>query len=238
MRVMACVLGLVATIGMGGGCQKASDATQAKRMPQPPPPPVQAQELRVPDGLHIDVVVGGKPAPAIDAARLRATPPDFADAERHAWKMTTLVGPLAPGSEIVVSGAPAAGLVLKQPPASTDPQPVLMLNRRGDLVATMVTPNAPFPPYHGAGGRLGRPGDTTPHIPGVTRIVVGRAAAAEERRARSCAERRAPRARALSRQRRRRPDRRSTTASPTPTRTGWCRRRRRARRARAAACCR
>jgi len=175
MRVMACVLGIIATLGVGGGCQKASDATQAKRMPQPPPPPApaQAQALRVPDGLHIDVVVAGKAAAAIDAVRLRATPPDFADAERHAWKLTTLLGPLAPGSEIVVSGAPVAGLVLKQPLASTDPQPVLMLNRRGDLVATMVVPNAPFPPYHGAGGRLGRPGDTTPHIPGVTRIVVG-----------------------------------------------------------------
>jgi hypothetical protein len=50
-----------------------------------------------------------------------------------------------------------------------------MLNRRGDLVATMLAPNAPFPPFHGAGGRLGRPGDTTPHVPGVVRIVVTRA---------------------------------------------------------------
>lgn len=173
MRVTPCVLVLVAGLFAVGGCQKASDATQAKRMPQPPPPP--APELHVPDGLHIDVVVGGKPAQAIDAARLRATPPDFADAERRAWKLTTLIGAVAPGSEVVVSGAPAASLALKQPAASTDPQPVLLLNRRGDLVATMVTPNAPFPPYHGAGGRLGRPGDTTPHIPGVTRIVVGRA---------------------------------------------------------------
>jgi hypothetical protein len=59
--------------------------------------------------------------------------------------------------------------------ASTDAQPALMLNRRGDLVATMLAPNAPFPPFHGAGGRLGRPGDTTPHVPGVVRIVVTRA---------------------------------------------------------------
>jgi hypothetical protein len=150
------------------GCQKASDATQAKRMPQPPP----TRELSVPDGLHIEVMVGDKPAPAIDAARLRAVAPEFADNERRAWKLTTLVGGVAAGTEFVVSGAPSAGLVLTQPATATEPQPVLMLNRRGDLVATMVAPNAPFPQFHGAGGRLGRPGDATPHIPGVTKIVV------------------------------------------------------------------
>lgn len=162
--MVACVL-----LAAGSGCQKASDATQAKRMPQPPPAP----EIHVPDGLHIEVIVAGKEAPAIDAARLRATPPDFADSERRAWKLTTLLGPtVGPGTELVVSGAPSASLVLTQPASGTEPQPALLLNRRGDLVATMVTPNAPFPPYHGAGGRLGRPGDTTPHLPGVARIVV------------------------------------------------------------------
>lgn len=141
-------------------------------MPQPPPAP----ELRVPDGLRIDVVVSGKDAPAIDASRLRATPADFADSERRAWKLVTLLGAgvVTPGTELVITGAPAAGLVLTQPAAAADPQPALMLNRRGELVATMLTPNAPFPPFHGAGGRLGRPGDTTPHVPGVVRIVVAR----------------------------------------------------------------
>lgn len=171
----AALLGLAIAVAAAGGCQKASDATQAKRMPQPPPAP--AHELTVPEGLRIEVVVGGTAAPAIDAARLRATPPDFADAERRAWKLSTLVGAgvATPGTEFVVNGAPSAGLVLTQPASATEPQPALMLNRRGELVATMVTPNAPFPSFHGAGGRLGRPGDTTPHVPGVVRIVVTRA---------------------------------------------------------------
>ncbi len=166
------LLSLTMAVGAvaGSGCQKASDATQAKRMPQPPP----ARELSVPDGLRIEVVIAGKDGPSIDAARLRATPPDFADSERRAWKLSTLVGAAAtpPGTEFVVSGAPTAGLVLTQPTGATDPQPALMLNRRGEVVATMLTPNAPFPPFHGAGGRLGRPGDTTPHVPGVVRVVV------------------------------------------------------------------
>lgn len=173
MRGWWSVLGLFAIVGIAvGGCQKASDATQAKRMPQPPPAP----EIRVPDGLRIEVVVRGKEAPAIDAARLRATPPDFADAERRAWKLATLIGAtvVTPGTELAISGAPSAELLLKQPATASEAQPVLLLNRRGDLVATMVTPNAPFPPYHGAGGRLGRPGDTTPHLPGVVRITVNR----------------------------------------------------------------
>ncbi len=172
MRPLRAALFAFAVVVAAGGCQKASDATQAKRMPQPPPTP--ARELTVPDGRRSERVVGGKPAPAIDAARLRATPPDFADSERRAWKLATLVGADAapPGTEFVVSGAPAAGLVLTQPASATEAQPALMLNRRGDLVATMVTPNAPFPSFHGAGGRLGRPGDTTPHVPGVVRIVV------------------------------------------------------------------
>ena len=165
----AIAVGLLIAIA-GSGCQKASDATQAKRMPQPPP----ARALSVPDGLHIDVVVAGQAAPAIDAARLRATPPDFVDSERRAWKLSTLIGAATatPGTEFVVSGAPAAGLVLTQPANATDPQPALMLNRRGEVVATLLTPNAPFPSFHGAGGRLGRPGDNIPHLPGVVKVVV------------------------------------------------------------------
>jgi hypothetical protein len=159
---------------VAGGCQKASDETSAKRMPKPPPPP--AREISVPDQVRIEVTVRGKPSAPIDAARLRATPPDFADSERRAWKLATLVGPeqAPPSTEFLVTGAPAAGLLLTQPAGSDEPQPVLMLNRRGELIATLVSPSAPFPPFHGEGGRLHRPGDATPHIGGVTRIQVAR----------------------------------------------------------------
>ena len=138
-------------------------------MPQRPPP----QEVKVPDSVHIEVVA--KPAlPAIDAAKLRATPPDFSDAERRAWKLSTLVGSTASpaGTQFAVSGAPPAALLLTQPVTASEPQPALMLNRRGDLVATVIMPAAPFPSFHGEGGRLARPGDATPHVGGVVRIVV------------------------------------------------------------------
>ena len=170
------VAALVFGLGLAA-CQKASDEASAKRMPLAPPPPQTHKEMVLPDGLHIEVMVRGKPAPAIDAARLRATAPDFQDSERRAWKLSTLVGAALspPATEFTVSGAPMAALVLTQPRGADEPQPVLMLNRRGDVVATMLAPNAPFPPFHGEGGRLRRPGDTTPHIAGVTRIQIGRA---------------------------------------------------------------
>src|SRR5436305_200721 len=133
LRVAAAVAILVAS----GACQKASDATQAKRMPQPPPGPA-GRDVDVPDGLRIEVVVGGKAAAPIDAARLRALKADFVDSERRAWRLQSLLGGdvVTPGTELVVSGAPSAGLVLTQPAAAGDPQPVLMLNRRGDVIAT------------------------------------------------------------------------------------------------------
>ena len=166
MRVLSSVFLLLAL----AGCQRAGDEARAKRMPRPPPLP----EISVPDGLHIAVMIDGAPAAAIDAPRLRSTPSDFSDAERRAWKLPTLLGrgTGAAGTQFAVSGTPTAALLLTQPATATESQPGLMLNRRGDLVATMITPAAPFPSFHGEGGRLGRPGDTTPHIPGVVRIVV------------------------------------------------------------------
>jgi hypothetical protein len=155
------------------GCQKASDATNAKRMPQPPPPPATAR-IEPPDSLSIAITIDGQPARAIDAARLRAVPPDFADAERRAWKLSTLLGPAvaAPGTRFEVAGAPAAGLALTAPGTPSEPQPALLLNRRGEVIATAIAPGAPFPAYHGEGGRLHRPGDSEPHVGGVTRIDV------------------------------------------------------------------
>ncbi len=176
MRAVVLGTAAIAILVGGGACQKASDATQAKRMPQPPPPSSKTAPIAPPDGLRIEVVVAGKPAPAIDAAKLRATPPDFQDAERRAWKLTTLLGAdaAAPGTELIVDGAAAAGLALKQPAGPGEPQPALMLNRRGEVIATMLMPDVPFPPFHGEGGRLRRPGDTGPRLGGVTRIQIAR----------------------------------------------------------------
>lgn len=150
---------------MVAGCQKASDATAEKRIPKPPPPPPVAP-VEPPATLRIAVEVDGKEQPAVDAAKLKATPPDFSDSERRAWKLSTLLGPPAtqPNAELAAIGSDNVAVVF--PPARTpgDPEPSLMINRRGEIVAMLLSPKAPFPAFHGEGGRLGRPGDPVPHV--------------------------------------------------------------------------
>jgi hypothetical protein len=162
---LVCTLALLAT-----ACTKASESQEAKRTPKPPP--VASAEPVTP--VHIDVEIDGKPAPAIDAARLAAVKPDFEDEDRRAWKIVTLLGPAADrdGVSIAVTGEKGLALVAKPPRAATDPIPVLTTNRRGDPHFALVPANEPFPAYHGRGGRLARPGDPLPRISGVTRIAV------------------------------------------------------------------
>jgi hypothetical protein len=146
-------------------CKGQSDQNESKRMPKPPPP----ASAEAPAQLRIDVQIDGKPAPAIDAAKLAATKPDFAEGEHRAWKIESLVGP---GSAFAVTGEKAATLTLH--PASDDkaPLPVLIVTRRGEVIAAMIERDDPFPAYHGHGGRLGRRGDPLPRIAGVTKIDI------------------------------------------------------------------
>jgi hypothetical protein len=163
-------LGFALLLVLGAfGCRKASDA-DARQMPRLPPPP----NVPLAKTLRIEVEIDGQPAPAIDAARLASLRPDFEDAERRAWRMTTLVGPAAarPGAVVAVTGDRDVTVVLREPRAPGDPQPVLAESRRGGIVAAMVAPDNPFPAYHGQGRRLSRPGDPLPRMAGVTRLRV------------------------------------------------------------------
>ena len=169
---------VVALALLATGCTKASESQDAKRTPKPPP--VVSAEPVTP--VHIDVEIDGKPAPAIDAARLATVKPDFEDEERRAWKIVTLLGPAADrdGVSIAVTGEKGLALVAKPPRAASDPIPVLTTNRRGDPHFALVPANEPFPAYHGRGGRLARPGDPLPRISGVTRIAVSMDGAAKD----------------------------------------------------------
>jgi hypothetical protein len=166
MRTLALSLLLLAV-----GCQKASDTSDAKRRPNPPPT---VAPVDPPAGLRIPVEIDGKPAAPIDAARLRALPPDFQDSERRAWRFVTLLGPTATAEdhEVAAVGEDNVAVLFPRPSSATDPQPVLMINRRGDVIATLLSPSAPFPAYHGEGGRLGRPGDPRPHVAPVARLRI------------------------------------------------------------------
>jgi hypothetical protein len=145
-------------------CSKASDSS--KQMPKLPPPP------SVQPSVRITVELDGSPGPTIDGARLHALKPDFEDAEHRAWRMTTLLGPLDATKTVAVTGENDVTVQFHRTSDTRDPQPALMLTRRGDVVALLVDPADPFPSYHGQGRRLGRPGDPMPRIAGVKKIRV------------------------------------------------------------------
>ena len=161
----------VLTLAAGcSACSRASDSADAKRSPKPPP----AASATVPAGWHLDVEIDGAPAAPIDGARLDATKPDFADAEHRAWRVATLVGPAAarPGAIVAAVGDAGIAVEMRAGAGPTDPTPALSLNRRGEVVVEVVSPDDPFPDFHGKGGRLSRPGDPLPRVAGPTKIRV------------------------------------------------------------------
>jgi hypothetical protein len=164
-----------AALLLAAGCSRLSDSTDTKRSPKPPP----SASVAVPASLHIDVEVDGTPAAPIDAARLEAVKPDFSDDDHRAWRLTTLVGPAAARPGVVIAAVADQGVALELRPtgAATDPAPVLELNRRGEVVVTMMSPGEPFPEFHGKGGRLNRPGDPAPRVMSPTKLRVSVAAA-------------------------------------------------------------
>jgi hypothetical protein len=166
-------LAVFALLTLTMGCSKASDVTEGRRLPLAPPPPASAIEL--PATLQIPVDIDGRAAPPINAHTLMSTAPDFKDAEHRAWKLATLLGPAAQGAahaEIAAAGENGVAVLFPRPTSPGDPEPVLMANRRGEIVATMMAAATPFPSYHREGGRLRRPGDPTPHVARVTAIHV------------------------------------------------------------------
>ena len=152
------------------GCAKASEEQKGKRVPMGPPPP---GEVAIPAALSIPVTVDGAAAPAITAQSLSTTKPDFEDAERRAWKLTTLVPALdQPGAVVEAHSPTGISVRLERPADAKSLQPVLFLTRRGDVVVSAVDPANPFPDYHGQGGRLRRPGDPLPRLSPVSSLAV------------------------------------------------------------------
>ena len=149
------------------GCRRSSDANATHEMPKlAPPPAVTIAPLR------IEVEIDGKAAAAIDADKLHATKADFEDADHRAWRLATLIGPAAnrPGAVAEVSGDKGVGIVFHAPTKDGDPILVLTETRRGTIAAAVVDPANAFPPYHGQGRRMSRPGDPLPRVNHVTKI--------------------------------------------------------------------
>jgi hypothetical protein len=141
-------------------CSKAGEEQSGKRAPIAPPPDL----IDIPDGLNIPVEVDGAPAPPIVKSTLAALPADFEDEERRAWRLARILPSYGVGAVVEAVGRDGVAITMTRPATADEPQPVLFFTRRGDVVATQVRPEDPFPPFHGQGGRLRRPGDLTPRV--------------------------------------------------------------------------
>lgn len=149
-------------------CSRASDESEAKRSPAPPPPP----RVEIPTDLSIAVTVDGAAAAPITRARLAAIPPDYADEERRAWRLTRVIPELDRAGATVEARGEGVAIRVARPATEAEPQPVLFFTRRGEVVVAVVDPADPFPRYHGQGGQLRRPGDPLPRLSPVTQLAI------------------------------------------------------------------
>ncbi|MCP4447915.1 MAG: hypothetical protein GY811_21645 [Myxococcales bacterium] len=149
-------------LGSAVGCSKPGEDSEAKRTPIPEPAP----GASVPSSWSVPVKAAGAKVRNLDAATLNATKPDFADDERKAWRLDRLLSdsefPL--GALVEAIGVDGVGISIRRQDGEDAPVPVIVLTRRGELVAAAVSAKEPFPNYHGQGGRLKRPGDPFPRL--------------------------------------------------------------------------
>jgi len=164
----SCIV-LVAAILAASACSKASNEVEAKQYPDNPP----NKDVPIPKNLEIAVVVDGAAAAAITAETLRGAKPDFADEERKAWRIITLV-PSATAAGTVEASTPTGVSVKFQHPTTDGLEPVLYLTRRGEVIVAALDPKDPFPRFHGQGGRLHRAGDSTPRVAPVAKLEIKR----------------------------------------------------------------
>ena len=158
---------LLLLLVLATACSRASDETQAKKWADHPP-----TDMPPPADLDIPVSVGGAAQSAITASTLTAHKPDFADEDRSAWLIGTLV-PAAQKAGAVVEASSSSGVAVKfERPSATGFEPVLFLTRRGEVLVSAVDPKDPFPRYHGHGGRLHRTGDSWPRVAPVARLEI------------------------------------------------------------------
>jgi hypothetical protein len=117
--------------------------------------------IDVPEHVHVAVEINGRESETITTTALRAAPPDFYDVDHRAWRLATLLEgrALQPGMLLEVeqtNGTRTTFAQLAQPGEGNEP--VLMVNRKGQVLIALVAPDNPFPAFHGRGGNRGKGG--------------------------------------------------------------------------------
>src|SRR5436305_3713650 len=108
-RMLAIALVIAAC---SAACSRGSDETASKKFQEPAPP----SQISVPANVSITVELDGAAGSAITTDTLKATKPDFADSEHHAWLVASLVpGAAQPGTVIEATGPAGVSLKLAHP---------------------------------------------------------------------------------------------------------------------------
>src|SRR5262245_20775419 len=92
-------------------CSRASDQGEAKKWQSNPPP----KDVDVPPGLSIGVQAFGADKPPITSEVLKATKPDFVDADHRAWRIPTLIGAATTGTTVEAAAPNGVAVKFAQP---------------------------------------------------------------------------------------------------------------------------
>jgi len=111
---MARWLLLALVVAVTPACSKASNEAETKQWPDKPPP----KDMPPPADLKITIKVNGTEAGAITADTLKKKP-DFEDAERSAWLISTLVPDAATQGTTVEAVSPTGVSLKMQRPGPT-----------------------------------------------------------------------------------------------------------------------
>ena len=158
----------LASVALLVSCSNKDDSVGSPARKVPP------THAEIPAALSIAVSVQGKESEPVTGKTLAALAPDFSDENRRAWRLTRVLGQRfqAPTASVEAKGTDGKSFSQRRPIGDEEPTPVLLLTRRGQIAATVVSPEDPFPAHHGKGRRRGRSLGDAPLVVPVKELVI------------------------------------------------------------------
>lgn len=164
-------LALLAGMFIISGC-RSEKLNEARQMPRLGPQPT----VQLPAMLTVYVELDGVPLDPITHDGLAVIAPFYEKDGRRIWRLSQLVAATGDWSGRTVEAIDDKGVSIAIPFGIRpgDPEPMFVLNRRGDVLIALVDPADPSPDYHREGRRVERPGDPHPRMIGVRKIRISR----------------------------------------------------------------